>query len=221
MNRKKRWIDRWRNDYNFRTITAASGSLAVTVIFALYNGFLGIRHSSLWYGTICVYYIVLVILRGMILFASKKYPLRDERENGRKRAWVYAAASALLLLLNMTMIVPVSIMVRQQKPVNLTLVPAIIMAAYTTYKIVMASVNLGKRKRSSDDLVRLLRTINFMDALMSILTLQNTLIMVNANGEDMGMLPLTACTSAAVLLAILLLSAAAIIKGIRGVRGGR
>ena len=89
------------------------------------------------------------------------------------------------------------------------------MAAYTTYKVTMASIHLKRRKRSSDSLVRLLRTINFIDALVSVLTLQNTLIMLNATGEELSMLPLTAMTSAAVFLTVLLLSLHALAQAIR------
>ena len=96
----------------------------------------------------------------------------------------------------------------------MTLIPAITMAAYTTYKVVMASVNLKRRKRSSDRLVRLLRTINFIDALVSVLSLQNTLIMVNMKGDGSEMLTLSAITSAAIMLAVLALSIAAMIKGV-------
>lgn len=111
-------------------------------------------------------------------------------------------------------------MVRQQKPVSMILIPAIAMAAYTTYKVTMASVNLRKRKVSADSLVWLLRTISFMDALVSILTLQNTLIMVCSNGEDLGMLPLTAFTSAVIWGVILVLSLGTIRKGILRIRNG-
>ena len=210
---KKQFVNRWKTDYDFKTFLAAFGSLAATVIFALYNGFLGIRHASLWYGTICVYYLVLVLLRGLIVLAARRITRSKKPEKTRNR--VYLAASATLLLLNLSLIVPVSMMVRQQKPVSLTLIPAIAMAAYTTCKITMASIHLKRRKRSADCLVRLLRTISFIDALVSILALQNTLIMVNAKGEGGGMQTLSAITSAAVWVAILLLSAAAIRKGIR------
>ena len=56
--------------------------------------------------------------------------------------------------------------------------------------------------------------INFIDALVSILTLQNTLIMVNMKDESNRMLPLTAVTSAAIMLAVLALSIAALRKGV-------
>ena len=112
-------------------------------------------------------------------------------------------------------------MVRQQKPVSLTLIPSIVMAAYTTYKVAVASVNLRKQRVTSDSLVRLLRTISFIDALVSILTLQNTLIMVSSDGKGQNMLPFTAITSACVWAAVLLLSVMAIYQGIRRLKNGK
>ncbi len=167
----------------------------------------------MWYGTICVYYIILTALRGSIILAEKRIAGTEDQAERRER--VCLAASALLLVLNVSLIVPVSMMVRQQKPVHVTLIPAVAMAAYTTYKVTMASIHLKRRKRSSDILVRLLRTINFIDALVSVLTLQNTLIMLNATGEELSMLPLTAMTSAAVFLTVLLLSLHALAHAVR------
>lgn len=208
----KQFFDRWKTDYDFKTITAALGSLAVTALFALYNGFLGVSHASLWHGSICVYYLVLVILRTTVIAAGKK--ARRKAEPNRALVKVYIASAALLLFLNVCLIVPVSLMVVRQKPVDMTLIPAITMAAYTTYNVVMSSVNLKRRKRSSDRLVRLLRTINFIDALVSVLSLQNTLIMVNMKGDGSEMLTFSAITSAAIMLAVLALSVTAMIKGV-------
>ena len=213
MDIRGRFFSRWKSDYDFKTITAAGLSLAVTGAFALYNGFLGAYLPSVWYGTICVYYIILTALRGSIILAEKRIAGTEDRAEKRER--VCLAASALLLVLNVSLIVAVSMMVRQQKPVHVTLIPAVAMAAYTTYKVTMASIHLKRRKRSSDSLVRLLRTISFIDALVSVLTLQNTLIMLNATGEELSMLPLTAMTSAAVFLTVLLLSLHALVHAVR------
>ncbi len=213
MRRIKHFFDRWKSDYAFKTVTSALGSLAVTAVFALYNGFLGIWHASLWHGTICVYYLVLVVLRTIIIAAGKSADRTAEPE--RAHARVCLASAALLLFLNLCLVVPVSLMVVLQKPVNMTLIPAIAMAAYTTYKIIMASVNLKRGKESSDRLVRLLRTISFIDALVSVLSLQNTLIMVNLKGDGSEMLTLSAITSAAIMLTVLALSVATLIAAKR------
>ena len=216
MSRVKQFFDRWKTDYDFKTVTAALGSLFVTDLFALYNGFLGVYHASLWHGSICVYYLVLVGLRTMIIAARKNAERKADLKRAQKK--VYIASAALLLFLNLCLVVPVSLMVLRQKPVNMSLIPAIAMAAYTTYKVVMASVNLKRRKRSSNRLVRLLRTISFIDALVSVLSLQNTLIMVNMKDDGSEMLTLTAITSAAIMLTVLVLSVVAMIKGVAGLK---
>ena len=216
MKRIKIFLDRWRTDFDFKTVSSAFGSLAVTAVFALYNGFLGVYHASLWHGTSCVYYLVLVLLRGVIISTRKKTARRSDRARFQKK--LYMASAALLLLLNVCLVVPVALMVIRQRPVEMSLIPAIAMAAYTTYKIVMASVNLKRRKRSSNELIRLLRTISFIDALVSILSLQNTLLMVSTKGESVEMLHLSAITSAAIMLAVLAISIAAMRKGVAGMK---
>ena len=211
MKHIEQFFDRWKTDYDFKTLTAAFASLAVTAIFALYNGFLGLSHASLWHGSICVYYLVLVVLRSALISARNRSPGKSDPVRFQKK--VYAAAAAGLFFLNLCLVVPVSLMVVRQKPVNLSLIPAIAMAAYTTYKVTMASIHLKRRKRTPNSLIRLLRTISFIDALVSILSLQNTLIMVNMKSESSDMLTLSAITSAAILLAVLAMSIAAMKKG--------
>lgn len=213
MNRIRQLFARWKrgSDDDDRTFAAAAGSLAVTAVFALYNGFLGISHASLCHGTICVYYIVLAALRGIIIASRKRIRGSRDPERAQKRA--YMVSAALLLFLNICLVMPISLMVVRQKPVDMTLIPVIAMAAFTTYKITMASVNLKRRKKSSDRFVRLLRTIGFIEALVSVLTLQNTLIMVMKD-ESAEMLTLSAITSAAIMLAVLAMSIAAMRKGV-------
>lgn len=144
MNTLERFLGRWKAEYDFKTYMTAACSLAATLFFAFYNGYLGIHHASLWYGTICIYYIMLTLLRGSIIAAARMIDRSKAQETARNKAFL--AISFLLLILNISLIVPISIMVRQQKPISLTLVPAITMAAYTTYKVTMTSINLRKRK---------------------------------------------------------------------------
>ena len=58
-----------------------------------------------------------------------------------------------------------------------------------------------------------LRTVNLIDALVSILTLQNTLIMVKQKGEDM--LPVSAVSSAIIYVVILGVTIRMLFQGIR------
>lgn len=98
------------------------------------------------------------------------------------------------------------------------LIPAIAMAVYTTYKITMASIHIQKQTRNNRNnvLVAELRTINFIDALVSILTLQNTLIMVNQTKSSAhDMLILSAVSSAVIYIVILFATIHLLIKGFK------
>lgn len=213
-NSFKQIAERWKRDYNFKTLINAACSFFITALFALYNGFLGIYYHSVWNGCICVYYILLAVTRGMIPITEKKNLRRAEKADAyRKRT--FKITSAVILLMNLALAVPISLMVVNSRPVNMGLIPAIAMAAYTTYKVVIASVNIKRMKRSSNILVRELRTINFIDALVSVLTLQNTLIIVNRTEDTGDMFVLTAVSSAAIYLVILTLSVWRIVKELR------
>ena len=162
---------RWRRDFGFRTVAGAGLSLAATALFAVYNGILGLTHKALWNGSICAYYLLLTALRGYIIAAERlraplPQPLR--RAAGRR---AFSISSAILLGLNLALVVPVTLMSRLQRPVGIGLIPAIATATYATWKITMAAVNFRRRRRSRDLLVRQLRTITLIDALVSILTL--------------------------------------------------
>ena len=104
------------------------------------------------------------------------------------------------------------------KPASMGLIPAIAMAAYTTWKIIMASIHLSRqcRRPSGSILVWELRTVNFIDALVSILTLQNTLIMVSGTtAETSAMLPLSAASSGVIYVVIAAITIRMLQKGLR------
>lgn len=208
-------IEKWKKDYAYNTLASSAISFGVTVLFAVYNGFLGIRLLSVWHGSICVFYLFLIAIRGMILLTEKKNMARGEQEKEQHRHRTSVICSVMLLLLNLALILPVSLMAVLEKPVNMGLIPAITMAAYTTYKLTMASVHIQKQRhsRSGNVLISELRTINFIDALVSILTLQNTLIMVKQTESGCNdMFLLSAVSSAVIYIVILFITILSLIK---------
>ncbi len=218
LDKIKPFLKSWKKDYIFKTLASSVISFSVTILFAFYNGFLGIRLLSIWHGGICVFYLLLAAIRGIILLTEKHNKTRDDKQKSECRQRTFIVSAILLLLLNLALILPISLMVVMEKPVNMGLIPAIAMATYTTYKLTMASVHIHKQKRSNHNnvLVAELRTVNFIDALVSILTLQNTLIMVNqskSNGNDM--LILSAISSAVIYAVILFITVRLLIKGLK------
>lgn len=214
----ERFLRAWREDYTYKTLTGAAASLGCTVLFALYHEYLGLRYGSLWHGSIGVFYLLLAAVRSLILLTEKRNRTRTEAEQNICRHRTFVISSVLLLVLDLALILPISMMVVLDKPVSMGLIPAIAMAAYTTWKITMASIYIGRLRRSprGNILIAELRTVNFIDALVSILTLQNTLIMVSGTTTDKNaMLPLSAASSGVIYVAMVAITLQMLRKGLR------
>lgn len=202
-NRTNELYKIWKNDFETKTLINSTFSFFITVLFALYNGFLGIYYSAVWNGSICFYYIFLVIIRGIIINSERKY---REKADKRFRNKVHILTSVILLFMNLSLVAPIILMVLNKKEVSMSLIPAIAVAFYTTIKVVNASLNLKKTKKVSNKLVVELRYINFIEALVSILTLQNTLIAVMGESKKSEMIILSTISSIGILIFIIIIT---------------
>lgn len=199
----------WRKNNTLEALINACVSSGITILFALYNGYLGISLQSGWHGSICAFYLLLAMIRSLILYTEWKNRSQNKQMRAffRRRAYFYTCC--LLSLLDLVLIAPISLMALMRKPVNIGLIPAIAMAVYTTYKVTMAfmQVRWQSSRQSGNMLITALRSIRFMDALFSILVLQNTLIMVNSGkAVPERILTLAAVSSAIIYMAIVLIT---------------
>jgi len=199
---------RYRRDGRFLAGIGAMSSLAASAAFALYNGIAGLAYRAPWNGSICVYYLLLAGIRGYLLVSQRKLEGLPRSNARRPERQVCANAAGALLVLNLALIAPIALMVRMERPVHMGLIPAIATAAYATWKITLASIRYRGRKRSADGFTAQLRTVGLVDALVSVLTLQNTLIMVNDADDGRSMLILAALSSAVIFICIVAISVA-------------
>lgn len=216
--RAARLLRMWREDYIGQTFLSAAVSFGVTALFALYHGYLGLCCASVWHGSIGAFYLLLMVIRGTVLLTEKRNQARPEAEQNRCRYRTFFISSIWLLIMDLALIWPIAMMVVLDKPVSIGLIPAIAMAAYTTWKITMASVNMRRQRRraSGNILASELRTVNFLDALVAILTLQNTLIMVNRTAADENsMLPVSAASSTIIYVLIVSITVRMLRKGLK------
>ena len=180
-----RFISYMKSDYNRRTFIFSLISMIVCFAFAIFNGVLGIIKQSIWCGSICIYYLLLLSIKMLLLLNRNK--------KGNEIGLTIVSYS-ILLIITLAMITPAILMIRNERTYSFGLIPAISSAAYTTYSFTLAIINLTKASKSDNLIVRQLRLINMITALMSIIVLQNTLISANG-GYDESMKLLTTYTS--------------------------
>ena len=202
----KQYFYVWKKDYNFKTFTTSALSLIVGIAFAVYNGFLGLIYSSVWNASICVYYVLLAIVRGRIICAERKSDKRYGKKWKNYRKKVYFSTHIIIFLMNVSLIIPITVMIKGGRVYNHGMIPAITMATYTTYRIIMAILHYSKSRKIDNILIKELRTVSLIDTFVAILNLQNTMIIANAGEITESMRILSIISSTIIWLAILILS---------------
>lgn len=213
LERFKKILAVWRKDYLYSTVFASACTAAVNIAFAVYNGMLGIIRRSLWNGSICAYYLLLAGIRATVVYAQRGSLSFKEGLPYDKSRKIYFCTHLIMLLMNLSLIVPIAVMVRGERSYDRGLTTAIAMAAYTVYRVTLSIINSKKARKYNNILISELRTINMIDSLVAVLTLQNALIMANG-GQNESMTVLTARTSAGILLIIVIITVRSFTKGI-------
>ncbi len=206
-----------KNDYTFKTFLFASFSFFATLIFSVYNLYLGIAYKASWNISISIYYLLLIIVRADIFYNEKKLYKSDLAENIKtaKHKAIYLKQGFMLFLIDLILIVPITIMTLGKKSINYLTIPAIATAAYTTCKIVLAIINFTKVKKLNNLGIKMFRNINLKDSLVALLTLQYILLMTFGNGIEGSSLILCSITSFAVWLILITISITTICNAIQ------
>ena len=153
-------------------------SLVLTLLFSIYNRIIGAIKESLWHESISIYYFILIFIKSIILIYIQKSKER------KKDIVVFKITKALLIILNILLIVPITLLVLNKRLVQMSLVFSIVIALYVTIKTTKSIVNFIKQRKSNDILLKELKIIDLTDTIVSILTLQNTLIAVNGEFDQ-------------------------------------
>jgi len=180
-------------------------SVCFALFFCIYNGVLGFYKNVIWNIAIFTYYLLLLTIR-MILYVREKKSKNEDEKDIRRDKQIYISTSVIMFIMNLAMILPAILLINHQKEVNLSLISAIAVAAYTTYKVTLAIIKFCKVQKQQNLIYKQVRMVNLFDAVMSILTLQNTLTIVVSNGNNGDMYTLSIITTIAMLLTISIIS---------------
>lgn len=167
---KRDFTNKLIKNYKFRTIVFAVFSFSTTIIFALFQAFMGIINSSIWFGALASYYIVLSLMRGNNLYKIFKMNINEE---GKSK--LYRNNGYMLVLLTFIFSFAVVQMVLNEKGFEYIGMMIYVFALYTFYKITLATINIFKARKQNDFNIQTIRNINLADALVSIVALQTAM----------------------------------------------
>lgn len=168
---------RFPEDYTFRTILTTLPTFLINVVYTVYNGVIGVMNQSAWFITMAVYYSLLGIMRYFAVNTERKTSRMENPKLIRKRELsVIRTDGILLLLLNLALSGVVLLTIAKGTAKTHSEIMVISIAAYTFYKITMAVINMVKVRKMQSPILITIRNIGVADALVSMLTLQTTML---------------------------------------------
>ncbi len=180
-------------------------SIVITLAFVIYNLYLSIVFFNGFAIGISIYYALLILVRTASLIIESRIKEKDAKEQNRIRLKNYKISSALVFVIDFCLIAPIILMVTRPQAVAFGTIPAITMAAFCVYKVTVAIVNYTKSKKTKNLTIILFKLLDIIGAIVSILTLQHTLIMVFGS-MDRTMTILSFSTSIGFIALIVLIS---------------
>lgn len=193
----------------YRIISFAICGFSVNLLYALYNGALGMMTRSMWFISLCAYYIILSSMRfGVVM---------QDRRNISTENFITRFCGIMLIVLSFVLSGSVYLSLAADVAVKHQEIIMITIAAYTFYKVVLAIVNTVKVRKENSLLLSTIRNIGCADAAVSILSLQRSMLVSFGHMGHGKITMMNALTGACVFILIIILGIVMIVKSMRKV----
>lgn len=214
------YTNRVTTDYRLRTILFAVPGMISNILFAVFNGVIGITSHSAWFGTLSAYYILLSIMRAGIVRQEKKIAvIKEKKEHMRRELSVYRRNSVLFIFMAVVLAGAVILLLNFQGGKTYPGFTIYAVAAYTFYKIIMSTIQMIKVGKRKSPLLSITRRIGYIDACVSVLILQTAMFASFANEEEELIKLMNGITGTAVCVMVLALGIQGICSSKKMIKG--
>lgn len=171
-------------------------SLILNLAYAIYNSILGFISHSWWFITLSIYYAVLSVMRFAVLRIKRK----SETEIFAKKFTGFC-----FVFLSVCLVGTVILSAVTNRGVKHNEIVMITIALYTFTKVVLGIINLVKSKKRSSPAFKTLRNISFADALVSVFSLQRSMLVTFEGMGESDVTLFNILTGSSVCIAVFVL----------------
>ena len=164
--RKNKITSGMLDDYGYRTLVLAIISFILNIAYILFIAVMAIKSLSIWYISIAIYYLVLIFMKGNVLYSKKVH------NTPIKQAKTYRISGILFIVLTVAFsgIMLLTYKINTHFEYAGLIIYAV--ALFTFYKLGLAIFNIFKARKQDDLYIQSIRNINLASALISIVVLQ-------------------------------------------------
>ena len=184
---------------NKKELIVSISSLFISFLYTIYNMIIGILNYSIFNGIISIYYLLLTICNSILI-----YRIYRTKKSEKPYKITYIFIYIILFLLTISFIGPAILLLLNDNIFFLDTIYSIVCALFTTISMTFSIINYVKARKEDNENIKLLRLCNLISSLLSIIILQNILIL--SNGElDNDMLILSIFSTYFIILFIIVL----------------
>lgn len=184
-------------DRSLRTVLL---SLCFDIAYGMYNAVVGILFSSWWLITLGAYYIVLAVMRFSLIRIKQKASGDSELELFARRF-----TGILLIILTVCLTGTVILSVTDNRGTDHHEIIMITIALYAFTKVTLAVIRLVQSARQRSHVLVALRNVSLADALVSIFSLQRSMLVSFGEMQQKDVTLFNALTGTGVCIAVLTL----------------
>lgn len=193
--------NRYMTDAAFKVRISLFVSLGINLVYSVFHLGSGFYYRSLWIGAIAVYYILLSIIRFVLL-----YHMERKKDAGLIEEYhSYRITAVLMMCSNLTLSGIVLNMILGKKTPAVSDVFVITSATYTFYILTVSIMDLIKYRKYKSPVMSASKAIRFAQALVSLLSLEASMLVQFGDDESYRRLML-ALTGAAVCVIVVSMS---------------
>lgn len=178
---KNKYINRYLTDISFKMHISLYISLGINLLYVVMNLFYGVYYRSVWFGTLAVYYIMLVIMRFSLLRHAKQNSFGEELALELRR---YRMCGMILMLMNIALTGVIVLVIRKNEGFEYAGYFIYVMAMYAFYNIITAIINVVKYRQYKSPVMSAAKVINLAAALVSMLSLETAMLTQFENPSD-------------------------------------
>ena len=205
--------NRYMTDAAFKVRVSLFASLGINLAYSALKLGTGIYYRSLWIGAIAVYYILLSMIRFILLYHMERK--KDAGLIAEYRS--YRVTAFLMMCINLTLSGIVLNMILVEKTPAVADAFVIASAAYTFYILTVSIMDLIKYRKYKSPVMSASKAIRFTQALVSMLSLEASMLVQFGNDENYRKLML-ALTGAGVCVIVVSMSIYMIVHANKEIR---
>ncbi len=155
-----------------RTLRFAVLSLVFNLLYAFYHGALGMLCQSIWFGSMCFYYLLLATMRFVAVLTKKRVRLAL-RFIGSTLASLSIVLSGILYL-----------SLADRTASKYGTITMLTIATYTFAKLTIAIITAIRQRKDPSPVHAMIRAIRYAQLSVSILTMQQSMLLSFGDGSE-------------------------------------